>query len=328
MSVLRDDNQGGKVYEVEKPGNRRCIEMTNKKRFKRNIRIVEFEPHSYCNRKCWFCPNSFIDRTGPVKFLDRKIYVQILKDLASIDYSEAFFFAGWCEPFSQPNFLDRVKEASDFVPHAFLVSNSNTDYLTTEIVRQVADNGLSLIRAQLYFDKNEDCTGEVIAGKFARLRDKLPGIKFVKRAGQWFALVDGKMVIHVQSKNFKEVGTNRCDIEVRKIGKRYHTCYEGIQYFGVNFNGQAVPCCHIRSDYPAHEKYLLGQVTDKPGRIFELYRGVILPEQEYPCNACSHNQSHANVKMVYAEILRELKNGKHERIGVNHNHQVTRCPTK
>lgn len=299
--------------------------MKNKERFKKNIRAIEFEPHSYCNRKCWFCPNTFIDRTGPVKFLDQKIYVQILKDLASIDYSEGILFAGWCEPFSQPNFLDRVKEASDFLPNAVLTSNSNTDYLTTEIVRQAAGNGLSVIRAQLYFDKNEDCTEEVIACKFARLRDKLPGIDFVKRADDWFALVDRKMVIHLQSRNFKKVGINRCDIKVRKIGKRYYTCYEGIQYFGVNFNGQAIPCCHIRSDYPAHEKYLLGQVTDKPGRIFELYRGVILAEQEYPCNACSHNQSHANIKMVYTEIIRDLKNEQSNRCRVSNHYQVAVC---
>lgn len=302
--------------------------MTNRERFKANIRGFEIEPHSYCNRKCWFCPNTFIDRTGPVQFMDQAMYLQVLSDLASIEYSGFVSFVGWCEPFSQPSFLDRVKEASEFLPNAFLASNSNTDYLTTEIVRQVASNGLHLLRAQLYFDKNEGCTENVIAHKFAKLRDKLPGITFTERAGHWFALVDEKLVIHVQSKNFKEVGANRCGLEVRKIEKRYHTCYEGVQYFGVNFNGKAIPCCHIRSDYPPHEKYLLGQVTDEPGKIFELYRGVILPEQEYPCNACSHKESHANIKIVYTEILRDLKNGESNRSSAHHNYQVTRCPTK
>ncbi len=284
--------------------------ITNKERFKVNVRGVEIEPHSYCNRKCWFCPNKDIDRTGPVKFMDQSLYSQILLDLASIDYSGYMSFAGWCEPFSQPSFLDRIKEASDSLPNAFLATNSNTDYLTTEVVRQAADNGLGLLRAQLYFDKDEDCTKKDIAYKFAKLRGKLPGIEFRKRGGHWYALVNGYLLIHVQSKNFKEVGLNRCDIDVRAIGKRYHTCHEGIHYFGVNFNGKAVPCCHIRSDYPGHEKYLLGQMTDEPGKMFELYRGLILPENDYPCNACSHNQGHANIKMVYTQILKDLQNGK------------------
>lgn len=303
--------------------------MTNKKRFKANVRGFEIEPHSYCNRKCWFCPNTFIDRTGPVKFMDQMMYMQILTDLASIDYSGFLSFVGWCEPFSQPSFLDRVQEASDFLPNAFLASNSNTDYLTTDIVRQVANNGLHLLRAQLYFDKDEEHTEDAIVYKFAKLRDKLPGIKFVLRAGHWFALVNEKMIIHVQSKNFKEIGSNRCDLEVRKDGnvrKRYHTCYEGVQYFGINYTGKAIPCCHIRSDYPAHEKYLLGQVTDEPGKIFQLYRGVILPEHDYPCNMCSHNQGHANIKMVYTEILKELKDGKLNRSSVSNGCEAAVSP--
>lgn len=284
--------------------------MNNRERFKANIRGIEIEPHSYCNRKCWFCPNSFIDRTGPVQFMDQAMYMQILHDLASIEYSEYMSFLGWCEPFSQPSFLDRVKEASYLLPNVLLVSNSNTDYLTTEVVRQAANNGLHLLRAQLYFGKDEDCTADVIAGKFERLKEKLPGIEFVKRYGQWYALVDGKMIIHVQSKNFKEVGLNRCDIVIVPTKKRYHTCYEGIQYLSVSYTGDATPCCQIRSDYPPHKEHLLGQVTDEPGKIFELYRGVVLSEHEYPCNQCLHNQNHANMKIVYSEILENLKRGK------------------
>ena len=281
--------------------------MTNKERFKKNVRGFEFEPHSFCNRKCWFCPNSFIDRTGPVEFMDQAMFIQVLSDLASINYSEFVSFVGWCEPFSQPSFLDRISEASDSLPNAFLATNSNTDYLTTEVVSQAADNGLHLIRAQLYFDKDEEYTPDAISQKFMLLEAKLPGIEFVEKVGQWYALVNGKMLIHVQAKNFKEMGINRCDVPTTKVKKRYHTCYEGVQYFGINYNGKAIPCCHIRSDYPPHETSLLGQVDSEPGKIFDLYQGVILSESQYPCLGCSHPQSHANVKIVYTEILKEMQ---------------------
>jgi len=240
--------------------------------------------------------------------MDQVMYLQILSDLASIDYSEYLSFVGWCEPFSQPSFLNRIKEASEYLPNAMLASNSNSDYLTTEVVEQAADNGLHLLRAQLYFDKDEDCTEEIIGRKLCELKAKLLGIEFEEREGHWYALVGGKMTLHVQSKNFKDVGINRCDIPLTKVRKRYHTCYEGVQYFGINYTGWAVPCCHIRSDYPPHKESLLGQITSEPGKIFELYQGVILPERQYPCSGCSHPQSHANVKIVYSEILRELQN--------------------
>lgn len=285
--------------------------MTNKERFKANIRLFEIEPHSYCNRKCWFCPNSFIDRQGPVKFLDHDIYWQILADLASIDYSEVMCFAGWCEPFSQPSFLGRLNEARYALPNALLFSNTNTDYLTTEVVEHAANAGLNNLKAQLYFDEDEEYCDHNIREKMGELKAKLPGIEFEERVNcQWWALVNDSLIIHAYSKDFRKVGHNRCDVQVRKTVKRYHTCGEAITMFGVNHNGWAVPCCNIRSDYPKHKDILLGKMDDVPGRIFDLYQGVLMPETQYPCSVCMGKQWHANHKMVHSAILKELKNGK------------------
>lgn len=281
--------------------------ITPRQRFKANIRLFEIEPHSFCNRKCWFCPNSFIDRTGPVKFLDQKIYLQILKDLASIDYSEALCFAGWCEPFSQPNFLDRVKEARAFLPKASLFSNTNTDYLTTEVVNNASEAGLSVLKAQLYFDEDEEYTNFAAQEKMWKLREKLLGIEFEEKAkNKWFALV-GDLIIVAYAKDFRKVGHNRCDVQVRPATKRYHTCGEAIQMFGVNHNGWAVPCCNIRSDYEPHKGVLLGKMDDTPGKIFELYQGILLPEDVYPCSECMGKQWHASHTIVFAEILQEMR---------------------
>lgn len=297
--------------------------MTNRERFKANIRLFEVEPHSYCNRKCWFCPNSVIDRTGPVKFLNWRIYTQVIKDLAEIDYSESMSFGGWCEPFSQARFLDYLKEARGHLPQASTFSNTNTDYLTTEIVQDVADIGLGLLKAQLYFDEDEEYTRENICNKMDSLQSKLPDIEFVEKdTNHWFALVDN-MVIVAYSKDFRKVGHNRCDLQVRKPRKRYHTCGEPIQMFGVNHNGWAVPCCNIRSDYPPHKDVLLGKMDDKPGRIFELYQGVFLPEDQYPCSTCMGKEWHANHKIVYTEIISEMRNVKQDRRTTNYN-----CPCK
>lgn len=284
--------------------------MTNQERFRRNIRMFEIEPHSYCNRKCWFCPNSFIDRTGPVKFLDQKIYIQILKDLASIKYCEALCFAAWCEPFSQPSFLDRVKEARDHLPNALILTNTNTDYLTTELVHKASEAGINVIKAQLYFDEDEAYTIGAIQEKMFALEKKLLGIEFEEKVeNKWFASV-GTMVVHAYAKNFRAEGHNRCDVQVRRPEKRYHTCGEAIQMFGVNYNGWAVPCCNIRSDYPAHAPVLLGKMDDTPGKIFDLYQGVLIPEYQYPCSTCMGKQWHKNHKIVWTQIFSEMQNGK------------------
>ena len=61
--------------------------LTNKKLFKNNLKLIEIEIFSYCNRICWFCPNSFIDRrTINIEMKDDH-YEKILTDLAEIDYA-------------------------------------------------------------------------------------------------------------------------------------------------------------------------------------------------------------------------------------------------
>lgn len=288
--------------------------ITNKERFKANIRLFEIEPHSYCNRKCWFCPNKVIDRTGPTKYFDRKIYSQILKDLASIDYSESMCFAGWCEPFSKPTTIyAMIHEAKKLLPNASLFSNTNTDYLSTAMLHVIAGVGLDQLKCQLYFGEYEEYNGDAIVGKMDALKAQLPGIKFEERAThKWFALI-GNMVIVAYAKDFRKVGHNRCDVQIRPAQKRYHTCGESITMFGVNHNGWAVPCCNIRSDYKPHKNMLLGEMDDSPGRIFELYKGAIIPETQYPCAICMGKQWHPNHKIVHNRILKELKNGELDR---------------
>lgn len=282
--------------------------ITPKQRFKANIRLFEIEPHSFCNRKCWFCPNNFIDRTGPVKFLDGDIYQQILKDLASINYSETMCFAGWCEPFSEvEGTLKFIKSAKEYLPNASFFSNTNTDYLTTKMVQEIASAGLGLLKCQLYFDKDETYCDEAIHRKMDVLKAKLPGINFEEKLpNKWYALV-GDLVVHAYSKDFRKVGHNRCDVKVRPAQKRYHTCSEPITMFGVNHNGWAVPCCNMRSDYVPHKDVLLGKMNNMEGRIFELYKGTLLPETAFPCSVCMGRKWHANHKIVYDEILREMK---------------------
>ena len=36
--------------------------MNNKDLFKKHLKLIEIEVFSFCNRKCWYCPNSYIDR--------------------------------------------------------------------------------------------------------------------------------------------------------------------------------------------------------------------------------------------------------------------------
>jgi MoaA/NifB/PqqE/SkfB family radical SAM enzyme len=281
--------------------------MTDAQRFKANIRMVELEMHSYCNRQCWFCPNQFIDRQGPVQWLDEFVLGQVLNDLAFIDYDNIITFSGNCEPFSQGmEFVGRVKYVRKNLPNAFLMTNTNTDYLNTELVEQTAQAGMDVIKAQLYFDKDEEFTREAICEKYIKLANKLPGIKFIEPIpGQFYARING-MIIHAYAKDWHKVGHNRCDVSVRKPQKRMLTCGEPVQYIGINYNGIVTPCCNLRSDYGPHEGTMLGKIDATTGKLFSLYQGLLLPEDEYPCQICEGKSWHANGKLVYQDIAKSL----------------------
>ena len=60
---------------------------TNKTIFKKNLKMIEIETFSYCNRKCWFCPNSFIDRISDNKIMPEDVYLDLIDQLAEVDYS-------------------------------------------------------------------------------------------------------------------------------------------------------------------------------------------------------------------------------------------------
>jgi hypothetical protein len=246
-----------------------------------------------------------------VKFLDQEVYETLLKDLSSIDYCESLNFAMFCEPFSQKSFLDRVAEARNYLPNALLVVNTNTDYLTDEVLKRAANRGLNLIKAQLYFDEDEEYCLEAVREKFGKLQKKIPEVQFRAIEGihdRWFALVGDSMVIVAYAKDFRKVGHNRCDIKLRtKAGKRYHTCGEPIQFVGLNHNCDVTQCCNHRADYEPHKPFLIGTLDATPGKIFELYKGVFIPEDTYPCSTCMGKEWHACHKIVYEEMLGEMR---------------------
>ena len=89
--------------------------------FKASVRLIEIEIHSYCNRTCDFCPNSFLDRRSHKTVLDPALYSKIMDDLASIDYRGVITYSRYNEPTSdRPLFIERLREARAKLPNAQL----------------------------------------------------------------------------------------------------------------------------------------------------------------------------------------------------------------
>src|SRR5690349_4643456 len=100
--------------------------------FARLVGMVEIEVHSYCNRTCWFCPNSYIDRRSTTKLMDEGVYLRLMRDLREIGFSGVIAYSRYNEPFGHEVFFERLAQAHEALPGATLHTNTNSDYLTDE----------------------------------------------------------------------------------------------------------------------------------------------------------------------------------------------------
>src|ERR1700758_4633894 len=91
-----------------------------KKLFSAFVRVVEIENHSYCNRTCAFCPNSFIDRRSQNLLMEDSLFERILDDLASIGYKQSLIWSRYHEPMAHASIFERLGRARARLPEAYL----------------------------------------------------------------------------------------------------------------------------------------------------------------------------------------------------------------
>ena len=118
--------------------------------FKKYVCYIEIELFSFCNRRCWFCPNSSIDRHSENHFLPEELYLNLLQQLADLDFSGQISFSRYNEPLADKIILKRLCQARATLPKAFLHTNSNGDYLDAQYLQQLQEAGLDSLSVQNY----------------------------------------------------------------------------------------------------------------------------------------------------------------------------------
>lgn len=217
--------------------------------------VLEVEIFSYCNRKCHWCPNSTIDRSGYTE-LDRNVYTKLLIDLK--DTIDTISFSRYNEPMSHLDILiDRISIARRIMPDTKLVLNTNGDFLTTldididELTIMDYDcNGIE------HWIKKLSCLGAMITLlSHSQIRAEYESMLILVElnwSNRENIIEDrGGLLRHDKMLNLK----NNAAIRSRP-------CYEPISFIGVDYSGDVVPCCHIRSDAKAHSDYILGNLYD------------------------------------------------------------------
>lgn len=267
--------------------------------FKKSVEMVEIEAFSYCNRKCWFCPNSSIDRFSENIYMNETVYLNILNDLSKIKYDKTISFSRYNEPLADKIILTRLKQANRLLPDAYLHTNTNGDYLTSEYLEQLIDAGLNSLNIQIYLAENEIYSNELIFKKaqkhiesinlpykiISSLEDEIVKIKFTHP----------NLALYLQGRNFRKNGVNRGGlIDTIETYNRTEPCFIPRQHIYIDYNANVVPCCNIRSDAETHKAMIMGNLKDNS--IFEIFSGENLSklrtrlakkgEKPAPCNSC------------------------------------------
>jgi len=187
------------------------------------IRVVEMELYSQCNRQCKFCPNSYIDRHSDNKEMTDEIFTKVIDELVNAEYKGHISFSRYNEPFMHPEILrKRVDYIKENLPDVKLVTNTNGDYDTSDFRDDIEITEM-------------DYDGDKVLSTSPDGRYRVMRLGPINNRG-------GALEIKSQ--------------------RRVFPCLEPAYFIGIDYEGSIVPCCNIRHDVDSQKDYVIGNVKE------------------------------------------------------------------
>lgn len=242
-----------------------------------NLRIIEIETFSYCNRKCWFCPNSTIDRISTNHILDEDTYLNVIDQLAEIRFSGVVTYSRYNEPLAERELITkRIKQARSRLPHAKLKTNSNGDFATSDFILELRDCGLDELYLQQYLSNSEMYNHEKMRvrmnAKAQTLGFSYSVISDVENQRIEYNLNVPGITVHIRAKNMSVEGNSRTD-KVAEFNSEYvrtKACKQPFNNMYIDYNGDVMVCCNVRSDVPDHKNGIMGNI--KESKLWEIFQ--------------------------------------------------------
>lgn len=218
-----------------------------------NLRLVEIELFSYCNRKCLWCPNSYIDRQSNSNRIDINVFCNLLQELKKTGFHGTISFSRYNEPFS--DFLTLQNACmiiQDFLPKVKLVSNTNGDYINEDIIKNMLIDELTIMD---YDNKGRD---------FVLSKLQSWNVQNIKEYDHYFVgTYNNKKVLYYYSwKEVAKISDRGGNLTEYSLQRREAPCYEPLYFIGVNYDGTVSPCCNVRSDCDNQKEYILGNLKE------------------------------------------------------------------
>tara|TARA_R100000005_G_C4983019_1_gene192195 strand:- start:692 stop:1564 length:873 start_codon:yes stop_codon:yes gene_type:complete len=250
--------------------------MNRKEWFKQQLKMIEIEVFSFCNRQCWFCPNSYIDRRTVNNIMPVDNYLNILNQLKEIDYDQEITYSRYNEPLSHREIItERISQARNILPNAKLRTNTNGDYVTKDYIEELRDCGLNELFIQQYLANDELYDHEKIKSKMLKKMNFL-GLEYdvitdIPNHRIEYDIKISGITVHLRARNFSIEGTARTK-KVLTFNDEYirtQSCKQPFNNMYIDYNGSVVVCCNTRSDIPEHENGVMGNIQDQ--KLWDIY---------------------------------------------------------
>lgn len=272
--------------------------------FKKNVCIVEIESSSFCNRKCSYCINYYIDRFSKNEIMPFKTFKKVIDELACIGYDRMLTFHRYNEPFYNQNgmILERISYARKKLPNANLVTSSNSDYLDANYLQQIKSAGLDSLYCQCQTENYKHKSLDEIKESILSINERIGGFKgkfVIKSDSCVFTTVgSGFKSLTIQAKDFINTGFNRGGIVKNVITKEgdEKPCYHPLVSVVIDFNGKVMMCVNTVSYYDNHKDFVIGDINkDSITEIYQSNKAVEIRKQLLDgkrfeiCKGCQYN---------------------------------------
>lgn len=201
------------------------------------FRKVVIETSSYCNRKCSTCPVAYYPRKK--EYMDKATFNTIVSQLAEINFSGIVSMHMYNEPLADPTIVEKVHMLSSNVPNAKIRIDSNGDYLTLNLLKDLIRSGLKMLVINQYEGKINEHTKNIL-NQLSRQEKKLLTIRV--RVKNNFI---GNRAGILSNTTITETLLAGCDLPYNQLV--------------INYKGEVLLCCN---DY--HGAVVLGKVYHAP----------------------------------------------------------------
>ena len=277
--------------------------------FKKSVRGIALELSSFCNRTCSYCPNHLVDRRSGQIYMDDGVFANLVGALSRIGYARPLALQRYNEPFADRDYtLKRIRQIRDAVPGAAIEIFTNGDYLTHDLLETLHGLGCRKIYATHHFEPGryswaEACDQlkhrvELLGFEYSPPTELPYALTYELRVGEGIKVEFAIYNFFGSDSNGQAFGSDRGQVlDIPTDYRRTSPCLRQFDELQIEYTGNLVPCCHIRSDAAAHSGFVLGRITadndvflEWANMNFAAWRRSMVgfDEKASPCTTCSY----------------------------------------